>query len=202
VTLLTRMVSATALFLVAGCSQPSAEAPPLAGDWSVDGSRSLVSFATVKAGDIGEAHEFTGVSGSVAADGTAELDIDLATVSTGIDVRDQRMRDILFDVAANPVAVATVKLDPAAFSGLGVGDSVTLPVTATLSLHGVEGEVEAELEVTRIAPGAVQVVTTKPIIVDAASFALTDGVEQLRELAGLPSITPVVPVNLSLVFKQ
>ena len=198
----TRILSATALLFAAGCSQAVPEAPPLAGAWSVDSDRSHVSFATVKAGEIAEAHTFKTVSGTVSADGAATLEIDLASVATGIDVRDQRMRDILFEVANDPSAVATTQIDPGAFSGLGVGESITLPVTAKLSLHGMEGELEAELEVTRIAPGAVQAVTTKPIIVEAAGYGLTDGVEQLRELAGLPSIAPVVPVSLSLVFTQ
>ncbi|PQA85675.1 YceI family protein [Hyphococcus luteus] len=198
--LLTRSIIASACLGLAACSQPAET--PLNGAWTVDGAESHFSFVTVKAGAIAEAHSFGSVTGSVSADGAAQIDIDLDTVETNIDIRNERMREFLFETDSFPTATVTAQLDPSVFAQLGVGESVTQPVTATLNLHGVENDVDAELSVTRIGPDKVLVATTEPIIINADSFDLGDGVEKLRELAGLPGITPQVPVAFSLVFTR
>ena len=64
------------------------------------------------------------------------------------------------------------------------------------------GTVYADLEVTRIANDKVVVATTEPIILDANSFDLGDGLAQLRELASLPSISTAVPVTFSFSFER
>lgn len=186
--------------LMAACSPP-ADAP-LDGAWALDASESRLSFTTVKAGEIAEAHGFKTLSGSVGADGAASLTIDLASVATNADIRDERMREFLFETGAYPSATITAQLDPAAFSALKVGESKLQQVTATLDLHGVKSPVEAELAVTRIGENRVKVETTAPLIVDAGTYGLAEGVAKLQELAGLPGITPQVPVSFSLVFEQ
>jgi hypothetical protein len=40
----------------------------------------------------------------------------------------------------------------------------------------------------------------QPLIINAGGFALVEGVERLREVAGLHSISTAVPVTASLVF--
>lgn len=186
--------------MLVACSQ-AAEAP-LDGAWELDGDDSRLGFTTVKAGEIAEAHSFTGLSGTVAADGAASLVIDLASIATLIDIRDERMREFLFETATYPTANVTAQIDPAAFTALKIGESKLVPLSATLNLHGVEAPVDAELAVTRIADDEVKVETTAPIIVDAASFNLGGGVAKLQELAGLSGITPQVPVTFSLVFEK
>jgi len=188
--------------IVAACSQATPEATPLAGDWSLDSKSSRLSYVSVKAGDIAESNRVTRVSGSVSASGAAALEIDLASVSTGVDIRNERMREVLFNVAQNPVATVTTQLDPKAFEGLAIGASVLQEIEATVSLKGIETSVFAEVEATRIANDRVLVATTDPIILDANSFDLAEGLEQLRGLAGLPSISTAVPVTFSLVFER
>jgi len=46
----------------------------------------------------------------------------------------------------------------------------------------------------------VMVASTKPLIVDAAKFGMTEGVEKLREIAGLQSISNAVPVSFVMTF--
>lgn len=191
-------------FLVGGlltACAPDAEAP-LDGAWVLDDDDSRLSFVTVKAGEIAEAHSFAKLSGTVGADGAASLVIDLASITSNIDVRDGRMREFLFETGTYPTANVSAQIDPAAFSALKVGESRLLPLSATLSLHGVEAPLDAELSVTRIDGDEVKVETASPIIVDAASYGLTDGIAKLQELAGLPGITPQVPVTFSLVFEK
>ena len=189
----------SAALLAAACA-PQEEAP-LDGAWTLDGSASRVTFTTVKNGLVAEGHGFRSLSGTVGADGAASLTIDLASVATNVDIRDERMREFLFETGAYPKARVTAQLDPAAFAALKTGESMVQPVEATLDLHGVQGEVEAELAVTRIAAGKVKVEAVAPIIIDAPLYGL-DGLAKLKELAGLDSIAPQVPVSLSLTFEK
>jgi polyisoprenoid-binding protein YceI len=194
-------VIAVTLFLAA-CSKAAPEATPLDGDWTLDGEASRLSYVSVKAGDIAEVNRFAELSGSVSANGVAAIEIELASVSTGIDIRDGRMRDVLFNVAQNPFATVTAQIDPKDLDGLKIGDSTIQPVEAVVKLKGIESSVYADLEVTRIANDKVVVATTEPIILDANSFDLGDGLAQLRDLASLPSISTAVPVTFSFSFER
>jgi len=183
---------------LSACSEqakaPAAEeaAPLTQNVWTLDPADSRLSYVSIKAGEIAEANRFDALAGSVAADGTATLDIDLASVNTGIDIRNERMREIFFDVAGNPKAVVTAKLDPAAFAGL----------TASVAIKGVEQEIETEVLVTRVSADRVTVVPTAPVIISTDMFELTDELGELRALAQLPSITPAVPVTFTLAFTR
>jgi len=199
---LLRSLALPALFFVAACSQEAPTPAPLTGDWTLDGTASHLSFVTVKAGSLAEAHMFSALKGSVSANGDAKVEIGLASVATGVDVRDERMRSILFDVAAYPMATVTAKLDPAAYQGLAIGQTISVTLPAKLNLHGVEGDVEASLAVTRAGPDKVLVSTVKPIIVDADTFGLGEGVDKLRDLAKLPAITHAVPVTFTFAFTR
>lgn len=189
----------TALISASACSQP---APLTEGDWKLDNAASSLSFVTVKARNVGEAHAFKALEGSVSPDGKAELVVDLASVDTGIEIRDQRMREVLFDVGAYPKANVTAQIDPAVFANLAVGDSVTQDTTATLDLYGATSEVNATVRVVRTGADTVLVTTTRPIVLDAGGLGLADGVEQLRELAGLPAISHAVPVSFAITFRR
>ena len=198
-----RILSAAAMFSLAACSGASSEPTPLAqGSWSVDAAASSLSYVSVKAGEIAEANSFSGLSGSVTAEGAASLEIDLATVETKVDIRNERMRDIFFEVAQFPTATVTAQIDPAAFEALGVGESTVQPLEATLSVKGVETSVETKVSVTRTGEDDVLVTSVEPVIVYADALELTDGLATLQELAGLPSIAPVVPVSFSIAFER
>ena len=204
------LAAALALGLAA-CAQPSPEAaqdteadvsPVTQGTWTLDPTGSRLAYVSIKAGEIAEANRFETLAGSVAADGTATLDIDLASVETGVDIRNERMREIFFAVTENPKASVTAKLDPAAFAGLTVGQSLTRPLKANVTIKGASSDVETEVLVTRVAEGRVTVVPTAPVIISTDMFELTDELGELRALAQLPSITPAVPVTFTLAFTR
>jgi len=196
-----RPIIAATLFAVSACSPP-APAPLTEGSWTLDQASSNLSFVSVKAGDIGEAHGFGGLSGTVAPDGAAILTIDLASVDTGIDIRDERMREFLFETTTYPRATVTAAIDPASFATLGVGESRATTISATLDLHGAKGEIDADVTVLRAGPDTVVVSSNRPIIVDAGAAGLADGLAKLQELAGLASISAVVPVTFSLTYRR
>lgn len=198
-----KTLAATSFLFVAACSGAPTEAPSLTGmQWTVDSDASELSYVSIKQGEIAEANTFEDVSGSVSADGAATIEIDLASVSTGVDIRDERMRDIFFVVANNPKATVSAKVDPATFEALGVGESADTTLDGTLSLAGVEAPFQAEVSVTRAGPDRVIAVTDKPVIVEAGRFELVDELGQLQELAGLDAITPAVPVTFSIAFER
>lgn len=202
-TLTPRIAALAATFAIAACSGAPAEpAAVTEGAWSVDSEASELSYVSIKAGEIAEVNTFETVTGSISAEGAAEIAIDLSSVSTGVDIRDERMRDIFFAVADNPNATVTATIDPAAFETLSVGDSVSTELEGTLSLKGVKAPFATDVTVTRAGPDRVLAVSDAPVIVEAARFELTEGLAELQELAGLPSITPVVPVTFSLAFER
>lgn len=184
-----------------GGAADKAEAPLPDGAWQLVADQSNIGFVSVKAGNVGEAHSFTKLSGSVQPDGTVGVAIDLASVDTGIDVRNQRMRDMLFEVASFPDAKLTAKIDPAAVKALKPGERKMMNVPVTLDLHGTTNSIEAPLTVTRLAGDSVLVETAKPLILDASAVGLEAGLGKLQEIAKLPAISPAVPVTASLVFR-
>lgn len=197
---------------LAACAGPEADAPladPTAtpapvteGAWTLDPAASRLAYVSIKAGEVAENNRFDALSGSVAADGTASLEIDLASVNTGAELRDERMRDVFFAVADNPKATVTAKLDPARFAGLAIGKSVLRALKANVTIKGASADVETEVLVTRTAEDSVLVVPTAPVIVSTDMFGLTDELGELRAMAQLPSITPAVPVTFTLTFRR
>lgn len=172
------------------------------GAWTLDGPASRLTYVSVKSGEIAETNSFSRLEGSVSAEGDATVEIDLASLETGVDIRNERMRDIFFEVADHPKATITAKLDPRVYDYLKVGDSTIAEVKGTLNVNGVEAPVEAEVDVTRIGADRISVVATEPVIVMADALELTEGLAKLQELAGLSSITPAVPVTFSLEFER
>ena len=179
----------------------SLAAAPVQADWTLDGSASSLYYVTSKAAAISEVNRFNGLSGSISDAGVASLDIDLASVATNIEIRDQRMRELVFEVDRFPAAKVSLDVDAAALSGLEPGEVLAQQVEAQVSLHGMEQSVPANLVVTALADGGLQIHTAEPLLVAAASFGLAAGVEQLREVAGLPSINPNVVINFTLVYR-
>lgn len=172
-----------------------------AADWTLVPEDSSLGFVSTKNGRIVEGHQFTGLAGSVSGSG-AELIVDLSTVDTLIPIRDERMRELLFEVADHPRARFRAAVEPGTVEALAVGESVRLDVAGELDLHGAVQPLRATLLVTRAAEDRVTVATTRPVVLSADAFALGAGIQRLREIAGLDSITPMVPVSFALGFAR
>lgn len=171
-------------------------------EWTLDGAASSFYYVTSKAAAVSEVNTFGGLGGGIADDGTATLTIDLATVNTAVEIRDQRMRDIVFKVAEFPAASVTVMVDAAELAAMPAGALGTGSHTATVNLHGMSADLVAELQVIKLDEDTIQVQLAKPLLVGAASFGLVEAVEELKTLAGLPSITPNVVVDFTLVYHK
>lgn len=175
---------------------------PAAAQWTLSADESRIGFISVKAGAFAESHSFKEVQGSVSEDGAAEIMISLDSVETNIDIRNERMREFLFETEKHPAATVAATIDLDAFSSLAPGARDSVAFSGEVTLHGATAPFETTLTVTRLSDARVLVETTDPIILYADEFNLTAGVDKLRQLAGLPSITPAVPVTASLVFER
>ena len=188
----TRLAALSVAVLFSGAAQ---------AHWSLDNDASSLSFITVKAEHVAEVHTFDTLSGTIGDSGDVEITIELASVNTMISIRNERMQEMLFETSLFPDATISGTINLEALTEMDAGDSVARQIDFELSLHGQSVVLEADVQITRTDEGAI-VSTLKPLIVMADSFSLVAGVEKLREVAGLPSISRAVPVSFTVVFKQ
>ena len=177
-------------------------ATPTWADWALNNAQSQLSFISIKKGDIAEVHRFDQLDGRVDTNGNVTLNIQLASVDTAIPIRDQRMREMLFNTNVFPRATLTAKVDSGALDKLATGDILTSSVEGKLSLHGQTGAVTAELAIARLGPNKLLVSSRKPLLLQAGDYELLEGVEKLREVAGLSTISKAVPVSFLLTFDK
>ena len=170
--------------------------------WTLNQQDSNFNFASIKKNSVYESHTFKNIQGTISNAGDAVLEIDLNSVSTGIGIRDQRMKQLLFNTVKFPAAQYRLSIDPASISNLQAGQRLQLNVQGKLSLFGIDRDQSASLNIFKLNNQRIQVSTAKPIVIKAADFGLEKGVEALREIANLPVISHTVPVNFSLVFEQ
>ncbi|MEO0881242.1 MAG: YceI family protein [Pseudomonadota bacterium] len=208
----TRQISpgVMAIAAVTACSAPDTPppvAPPvveaaLSGPWTLSSDASALTYLSIKSGNVAEINSFGTVSGSVGEDGTAEISIDLNSVNTNVDIRNERMRTVFFETETYPTATATTSLDMEQFTNIDIGSSVEVPVRFDISLHGETAAYDFDASVTRLGVNKVLVDSNAPLILYPDDFNLIDGLGELQALAGLDAITPVVPVNVSFVFER
>lgn len=185
------------LGLIAGLCSLSAQA-----EWSLNAENSSFYYVTSKASAISEINTFTTLNGAIADNGTALLEIDLTSVDTAIEIRDQRVQDILFETQQYPTATVGIDINSMELANMATGTSKVASYNYSLSLHGINADMNADLRVTKVSDGELQVQPAQPLIIGASLFGLAEGVEALREVAGLPSINPNVIVDFSLTFTE
>lgn len=188
-----KVVAITTLALISNFS--------LAG-WSLDQESSDFSFSSIKKAKVLENHSFNKFSGSIDDSGKATLILDLTSVNTGIEIRDERMQNMLFETEKYTQASFTTQVDISKIEQLAPGSISNQTVKGVLKLHGMEKELSAELNVIKLSDNKLLVSTAQPISINAADFALDSGVSALREIAKLPSISFAVPVSFSLTFTK
>lgn len=171
---------------------------PYTATWLLNKPTSAVYFITVKNTNNAENQTFSNIDATIDKNGVATLAIDLASVSTNIDIRNERLRNILFETGLLPTLYFSAPLDTAAMSALGVGQSQLMTLAGNLSLHGVSKALTAQVLVTRTDANNLQVVSAKPILINSVDFDLNAGIEALRAVANLTNIGEMVPVYLRL----
>ena len=173
--------------LLLGCGSVSA------AEWVLDQQSSNVTFSSIKNQNIVEGHRFQALTGSISDAGSAILSIDLHSVDTQIPIRNERMVNMLF---GRRYAIFRIELG----SDFEMKTQSEKVISGTLSLNGIEQTISSTLTVQKLSKNKVLVFSQRPVVIGADSFELHKGIEKLRAIAGLKSISSDVPVQLVLLF--
>ena len=177
--------------------------PTLAlAQWEIDSDSSAINFISIKNDIVAETHSFGSLVGYISGDGKVELAIDLDSVETLIPIRNERMRELLFETRQFPTANLSAQVDPGILQAASQGGVVNTVVQVGLSLHGQDALLEVPVVVVGDDGQSLRVVSARPVIVNAGDFGLEAGVTALREVAGLKTISTAVPVTLNLLFNR
>lgn len=179
---------------------------PVFADWTLNGGESSLYYTTSKAGAITEVNTFHNLSGTIADNGNASFEVSLDSVDTMIELRDERVLDVLFHVSdflpSTPAAIASIPVDAMVLKNMSPGETIHGDYFTNVSILGVSQDISVELDVTSLGGGDLLIHNIKPLIINAQSFGLDAGVEELRQIANLPSINNNVVVNFTLRYDR
>lgn len=183
--------------LIAGlCSTWTAQA-----DWQLS-SPSEVTFVSAKNSHLLEVHRFANLSGSITESGKATIDIDLSSIDSRIPIRDQRMRDLLFEVKSYATARIEAHIPEKVMSDIRAGKVNHTELDAKLSLHGHEEVITLKVLAAPAKDNTLIVTSLRPVLIHADDFALAKGVTLLQDIAKLNVISQVVPVSFTLTLNK
>lgn len=164
---------------------------------TLDEENSIVSYATSKLKDITEAHWFDTVTGSISDSGQVSVQIDTASINSALELRDDRIREFLYQVTDYPQITVAAQVDVGSLTN---GRS-RMQFPATVGIMGMELNVNIDAFVS-VSDSRVTVSSATPVVVFAAQVGLTEGLMKLSELAGGIAIGAAVPVSFSLSFDR
>jgi len=170
-------------------------------DWVLDKDQSILNFITTKNASKTEIQSFESMQGRIKGN-QATLSVDLSSVDTGIDIRDDRLRTLFFNIAKFPEATASLKIGSADIKAIKLGYSKEMELDAVIDLYGVKQTLAIVVQVTRLKEGKLLVFSKQPLIVNLKNFNLLEGLNKLRDIAKLQSINVAVPVTFSLLFTK
>jgi len=175
---------------------------PVFSDWYLVNEESKLNFISIKASNIAEIHSFNKISGSVKENGEAQLTINLASLETLIPIRNERMGNLLFETKIYPSAVFKLVVDLEKILLTEVGKSSEVEYRGMFGLKNKQFPLLVKLKVTRLNDQSFSVSSLEPLLLNADRLGLSNGIEALRAVAGLPSISKSVPVTFSLMFRK
>lgn len=181
------------LILSVSASFTHAESKP----WTLQKESSSINFFTVKNSAIGETHQFVDFSGSIVK-GMAKVTIQPDSVSSNIDIRNERMREFLFETKMYPTIDITA--DVATLIKNIQPGLLSQSIPAKLSLHGVTKDIQIRAAVSVVGKN-LRVSSVEAVIINATDYAMDGGIKKLGELAGV-EIVWSVPVSFDLLFTQ
>ena len=169
-------------------------------DWQLDQSNSSINFVTIKKGNIAESHTFGEFSGTLTSD-KATITIATSSVDTKVDIRNERMREFLFETASFPNISISADIK-SIMSNLETGQSSLVAIPATLELHGVTKQIVVSVRVSKLNADSYLVSSSEPVLIRAKDYALLEGVLKLSSLVNNLPIAETVPISFSLQFNK
>ncbi|MEP3891330.1 MAG: YceI family protein [Hellea sp.] len=171
-------------------------------DWKLVPEESGMTYITLKNRDLAEINTFREIEGTVTPAGHAEIIIDLNSVDTNNEVRDDRLKSLLFQTDSYPKAKISSVIDMVKLEQLAIGESQTLLLDMNISLHSASLQRDFYVLATRLEKDKVVVTNKAPLILHAQDFGFMSAIEELRNLASLDEITPIVTATVSFVFER
>ena len=171
-------------------------------DWHLVNEESKLNFISIKASNIAEIHSFKKISGNVKENGEAQLSINLASLETLIPIRNERMGNLLFETKIYPSAVFKLEVDLEKMLLIDIGKSYEVKYRGMFVFKNKQFPLLVKLKVTRLSNQSFSVSSLVPLLLNADRLGLSNGIEALRAVAGLPSISKSVPVTFSLMFRK
>ena len=155
---------------------------------------------SIKKGNIAQTHSFSDISGSITAS-KAVLVIKPDSIDSRVPIRDERMREFLFETNLYPRIVVSIALDKS-LDKLLESRTIAITLPATLEMHGQQAEVNIHARVTQVDDSTLLVTSTSSVLVKATTFNMVEGIQKLSNLVNGLEIAEMVPVNFSLVFTK
>lgn len=203
---LTHTIARTLVLVAAvGCSMGSigSASAQEALAWQIHQPASSLTFNTTKSGAAGvggvtETMRFKNFKGGLSGKGQIELTIDLSSVDSGIAIRDERLQNMFWNVAAHPSVSFVGQLSADDMKNIAAGKaSNAVMVEGQLTMAGQAKPIKAALQVIP-AQHKLYVSTRQPIVINANDFGLNAGVEALRTIMGLNYLSTSAPVTFAL----
>ena len=172
-----------------------------AASWQLDSNGSTLHFVSVKNEQVAETHRFKQLAGSW--DGSiVTINIDVRSMDTHIPIRDERIWQYVLNAEQFAAIAVTAPLAADTLTSLATGQSTVQTLPLSVSIVGQTAQVSATVRISRLNNSTLLATTETPIMLNTNSFNLAAGVAKLQELAGLKSISPMLPVSFSVQFKQ
>ncbi len=169
-------------------------------NWRLDSPNSSVSFISIKKGNIAETHTFSEFEG-VINKGTASVTIKTKSIESNVEIRNKRMRELLFETGLFPDITIKADVDTT-LSNLEIGQSEIISVAANLNMHGVSKELTLVLRLSKLSKSRFVVSSSQPVLIRAKDYNMLDGILKLSSLVNNLTIAETVPVSFSLVFES
>jgi len=166
--------------------------------WSIDNDTSTINFISIKKIDVAESNHFKTFSGQLNEQGQFTLNIELASVWTNVEIRDSRIKDILFEVGAFPRLTLNATIDMDKLAKIEIGETGVMEIAADINMHGKMQTKTLFVTVAKLSEKRLLVASTEAVIVNVAQYGLSSGIDKLRDIAGLTSISKSVPVSFIL----
>ena len=191
-----------------GLEPAPAGPPPLPHELQLVAPESRLRFVAIQDDEHAVSGSLRPLSGSLdTAHRTAWIELALATVATGDSERDENIRKHFFDSEKFPsarlvvTAAETIRGPADGSAPPAIGEPLEVDVQAELELRGGRYPIEAELRITREAPGRVRVTTRAPFLLSAEATGLTARFTLLEVVGRIGALSRVVPVEVDLVFE-
>lgn len=169
-------------------------------EWVLDNKASILNFTTTKNANKTEVQTFNSMQGKIKGN-KATITVDLNSVETGINIRDQRIRDLLFKSVKFPNATASINIKEADIKSIKTGQIKNRQIDAVIKLHGIKQTVQVQVQIVAL-KNARLVISAHPVIINLTNYRLLEGVNALRDIAKLKSINTAIPVTFSLLFTE